>query len=159
MRDLLVLLVDNLPLLLERAYELGAVVVGEEELLLVALVVLLDLHLAHHLVLVLDLLLDLVDVLRHLAQVLLLQVVLLGVHRQFRRRQDILNGVRHDVVFVRDQAHDGFLVRLRDGGASLLDGVRKLADGGLVLKGRLPGALLAEVGAVRFESAFGLAEG
>jgi len=158
-RDLLVLLVDNLPLLLERAYELGAVVVGEEELLLVALVVLLDLHLAHHLVLVLDLLLDLLDVLRHLAQVLLLQVVLLRVHRQLRRRQDVLNGVRHDVVLVRHQAHDRLVLLLRDRRPPHLGRVRELADGALVLKGRLARALLAEGGRVRLQGALGPPEG
>ena len=61
--DLLVLLVDLLPLLLERSNKLLALVVGHQELLLFVLVFLLKLHLADHLVLVFDFIFDLLDVL------------------------------------------------------------------------------------------------
>jgi hypothetical protein len=47
--------------------------------LLVALVFFLNLHLTYHLVFVLDLRLDLLDVLRYLSEVLFLELVLLSV--------------------------------------------------------------------------------
>ena len=77
--DLLVLLVDDLPLLLKGGNKFLALVIGHQELLLVALVFFLNLHLTYHLVFVLDLRLDLLDVLRYLSEVLFLELVLLSV--------------------------------------------------------------------------------
>ena len=112
---LLELLVQGLPLLLEGGNQFLALGVGHQELLAVALVLILDLHLTHQVVLVLDLVPDLGEVLGHGAVVLLLQVVLLLVGLQFGRGKDVLDRVCHDKVLVRNEAVDGLLVVLGDG--------------------------------------------
>lgn len=70
-RDLLELVVQVLPLFLEGRNQLVALLVRHQHFLLVALILLLNLHFAHQIVLILDLLLDLCDVLWYLAVCLL----------------------------------------------------------------------------------------
>lgn len=159
MSDLLVLFVDNLPLLLECGDELLAFVIGHEELLLVAVVLLLDLHLADHLVLILDLSLDLLDVLRHLAEVLLLEVVLVGVGWELGCGQDVLNGICNDVVFVTYQAHDWLLLLLGNGNTLHIVLVLELGEGAGLLKHWVAGSLLSEAGGLGLHCTLRLADG
>ena len=85
MRDLLVLFVHNLPFLLQCVNEFLSLLIRKQELLFLPLIVFLNLHFLDQLVFVLDLPLDLLQIQRSLAIVLLLQEVLVLVHWQFRR--------------------------------------------------------------------------
>ena len=100
MCDLLIFFVNNFPFLLQSSNEFLSLVVSHKELLLVSLVFLFDLHLANHLIFVFDLVLDLLDILGHLSEVVLLKVVLFFVYWQFGGSQDVFNGVGNDVVLV-----------------------------------------------------------
>lgn len=87
---------------------------GHEELPAVFLSLLLDLHLPHEVVLVFDLVFDVLEVLRRLAVGLLLQEILILVAGQFRRCENVLNGVGDNEILVRNETLDGLLVFLRD---------------------------------------------
>jgi len=100
MCDLLIFFVNNFPFLLQSSNEFLSLVVSHKELLLVSLVFLFDLHLANHLIFVFDLVLDLLDILGHLSEVVLLKVVLFFVYWQFGGGQDVFNGVGNDVILV-----------------------------------------------------------
>jgi hypothetical protein len=157
--DLLILLVDDFPLLLECGDELLALVFGHEELLLVALVLLLQLHFSHHLVLVLDFSLDLLDVLRNLTEVLLLEVVLIGVGWKLGSGEDVLNGISNDVVFVTYQTQNGLLVLLGDGGTLLIVIVLELGQGRRRWQNRVTGTFLLEHSSFRLDGASGATKG
>ncbi len=79
-RDLLVFSVDDLPFLLKCADQFLALLIWEQELGLVAFVLLLNLHLADELVLVFDLSLDLLHVFWNLAVSILFQKVFILVN-------------------------------------------------------------------------------
>lgn len=111
---LLVLDMQYLPLLLKGCNEFLALIFGHEELPAVFLSLLLDLHLSHKVVLVFDLVFDVLEVLRGLAVVLLLQHILVLVAGQFRRCEDVLDGVGNNEILVRNETLDGLLVSLRD---------------------------------------------
>uniref|UniRef100_A0A7S3CI24 Uncharacterized protein n=1 Tax=Strombidium rassoulzadegani TaxID=1082188 RepID=A0A7S3CI24_9SPIT len=100
MREGLVLLVHDLPLFLEGSDQLLLLVVVHEELLAVHVGLLLDLHLAHELVLVLDLSLNFLQIFGHLSVVPLLEVVFIFILGELGSGQDVLHGVRHDEVLV-----------------------------------------------------------
>ena len=76
---LLELMVKDLPLLLQSGDELLLLFIGHQELLAVALVLLLNLHLTDKVVFIINLVLDFVYVLRDLSIVFLLQVILIVV--------------------------------------------------------------------------------
>ena len=88
MGNLLVLLVDDLPLLLESANQFLSLVFSHQKLLLVSVILLLDLHFLHQLVLVVYFLLDLLQVLRGLAVIPLLQEILVFIRRQLGSYED-----------------------------------------------------------------------
>jgi len=158
-RDLLVLLVNDFPLLLESRDELLALVLGHQELLFVSLVLFLYLHLAHHLVLILNFTLDFLDILWNLTEVLLFEVVLLGVDGELGCGEDVLNSISHDVVLVTYQSHNGLLVLLGDGGSLHVVLVLELSEGAGVGEHWVAGALLTETGGFRLQGALGLADG
>jgi len=72
---LLVVLVNNIPLFLKSADQLGTFRVGHQELLAIFLVLFFNLHFAHQVVLVFDFVFNLGEVLRDLAKVFLFKVV------------------------------------------------------------------------------------
>lgn len=127
--------------------------------MLVTLVVLLDLHLADHLVLVFDLLLDLLNVLGHLTEVLLLKEVAISVNWQLWGSQDILNGVGNDVVLVRDETHDGLLVLFGDGCSLDFLGVTKFLECSALLKHWVTSSLLSEASGLWHGCTLGSTEG
>ena len=118
---LLVLNVEDLPLLFKGGDEFLTLRVGHKELLAVTLVLLFNLHFAHQVVLILNLVLDLANVLRHLSKVLLLEVVLVLLRGKDGGGEDGFNSVCYDEVFVAHETMNGFLVFL--GYTGLLEAV------------------------------------
>jgi len=90
MSDLLVLFVNDFPLLLQGFDELLSLFIRKKELLLVSLVFFFDLHFSDELVFILNLSLDGLEILGHFTVGILLQVVFvlvdwkLGCYRSFR---------------------------------------------------------------------------
>ena len=107
---LLEVLVQALPLFLESCNQLLAFLLRHQHLLLVSLVLLLNLHLSHEVVLVFDLGLDFGNVLGHFSVRLLLKVVFVLLCWQFRSRQNVFDCIGYDEVLVGDQSVDWLLV-------------------------------------------------
>ena len=107
---LLEVLVQALPLFLESCNQLLAFLLRHQHLLLVSLVLLLNLHLSHEVVLVFDLGLDFGNVLGHFSVGLLLKVVFVLLCWQFRSRQNVFDCIGYDEVLVGDQSVDWLLV-------------------------------------------------
>ena len=99
-RFLLEVLVENFPLLLQGSDELLALIFGHQHLLLVACVLLLNLHLLDKVVLVLDFVLDLGDVLGDLSEIFLLQHVLVLLGWKLGCSKDVLDSVGNNEVLV-----------------------------------------------------------
>ncbi len=93
---------QRLPLFLECRDQFLTLVLGHQKLLAVFFVLLLDLHLTYEVVLVLDFVFNFAEVLGNLAVSLLLQVVLLFVHREFGGSKNVLDCVCDDKVLVAD---------------------------------------------------------
>ena len=97
---LLIVSVQQVPLLLKGSDEFSALRFRHQELLTVLFILLLDLHFTHEVILVFDFVLDLSQVLGDFAEVFLFQVILVLGGRQVRSCQNIFNGVCDDEVFV-----------------------------------------------------------
>ena len=97
---LLEVLVENFPLLLQGSDELRALIFGHQHLLLVACVLLLNLHLLDKVVLVLDFVLDLGHVLGYLSESFLLQHVLVLLSWKLGCSKDVFNSVSDNEVLV-----------------------------------------------------------
>lgn len=100
MSDLLVLLVNDLPFLLEGRDQFLSLLVLEQEFLLVTLVLFFNLHFTHEGILIIDVVLDLLHVLRSLSVVALLQEVLIFVLWHLGGGEDVLDSVCNNVVLV-----------------------------------------------------------
>ena len=107
---LLEVLVQALPLFLESSNELLAFLFRHQHLLLVSLVLLLNLHFSHEVVLVFDLGLDFGNVLGHFPVRFLLEEVFVLLGWQFRSRQNVFDCIGYDEVLVGDQSVDWLLV-------------------------------------------------
>ena len=92
--------VETFPLLFEGCDEFLALFFRHQHLLFVSLVLLLNLHLPHEVVLVLNLCLDFGNVFRHFSVCLFLKEVLFFLSWQFWSCKNVLNCVRHDEILV-----------------------------------------------------------
>lgn len=99
-RLLLELVVDIFPLLLKGSDQLLTLLLWHKHLLTISIILFLDLHLAHEVVLILNLHLNLGHILWHLPVCLLLQEVPVLVGWQFWCSKDVLNSIGYDEVLV-----------------------------------------------------------
>ena len=91
---------EAFPLLLKGSDEFLALIFRHQHLLFISLVLLLNLHLSHEVVLVFDLSLDFGNVLWNLSISLLLQEVFFFGSRQFWSSKDVLNSVCNDEILI-----------------------------------------------------------
>lgn len=111
---LLVVLVDHFPLLLKSGDQVLALAVRHQELLSVLLVLLLDLHFAHEVILVLDFVLDLGQVSWNFSEGFLFKIILVLGRGKVGSGQNVFNSVGNDEVFIADETVDGLFVTLGD---------------------------------------------
>lgn len=155
---LLVLNVEHLPLLLEGSDKFLSLSLGHEELLAISFCLFFNLHLAHHIVFILNLSLDLANVLGDLTEVLLFEVVTLLLLGKGGRRQDGFNGVGHNKILVTHEAVNWALILLGDGRLDEVGVIRSLGDIIFVDEYGITSTLLLECLCVGLELAFLLAE-
>ena len=115
-RFLLEFNMHDLPLLLQGYDQLLALAFRHQKLLTVTFILFLNLHLSHQVIFVCNFVFDFFEVFWGLAEVLLLEVVLILVGRQLWSREDVLHCVRNNEIFVGNEAVNRLLVPLGDWG-------------------------------------------